>query len=98
MIGTLAPSGRQWCFHCSVGVDCRSVEPRCIWLASLGVVSPPASPQQTPVTSPPTHIVQRVRQHPGEGGCQQNLFKERGVDLQCKNQVATRGRLELFEN
>ncbi|XP_028975827.2 rho GTPase-activating protein 23 isoform X4 [Esox lucius] len=30
-----APLGQEWCFHCSVGVDCCDPEPRCIWLAAL---------------------------------------------------------------
>ncbi|XP_061769931.1 rho GTPase-activating protein 23-like isoform X2 [Nerophis ophidion] len=41
-----APSGKKWCFQCSVGVDCRDAEPRCIWLAVLRMISPPASPSQ----------------------------------------------------
>lgn len=30
-----APSGKEWCFKVSVGVDCSHPEPRCIWLAIL---------------------------------------------------------------
>lgn len=47
-----APSGHEWRFHCSVGVDCRDAEPRCIWLAVLRGISPHASPRPTPITSP----------------------------------------------
>lgn len=47
-----APSGHEWRFHCSVGVDCSDAEPRCIWLAVLRGISPRASPRPTPITSP----------------------------------------------
>lgn len=47
-----APSGHQWRFHCSVGVDCSDAEPRCIWLAVLRGISPRASPRPAPITSP----------------------------------------------
>ncbi|KAM9424097.1 rho GTPase-activating protein 23-like [Pholidichthys leucotaenia] len=48
-----APSGHEWRFQCSVGVDCSDAEPRCIWLAVLRGVSPRrALPRHTPVTSP----------------------------------------------
>ncbi|XP_055360468.1 rho GTPase-activating protein 23-like isoform X4 [Betta splendens] len=47
-----APSGHEWRFQCSVGVDCSDAEPRCIWLAVLRSVSPHASPRLTPIASP----------------------------------------------
>ena len=47
-----APSGHEWRFQCSVGVDCSDVEPRCIWLAVLRGVSPQASPRRIPIASP----------------------------------------------
>lgn len=47
-----APSGHEWRFQCSVGVDCSDAEPRCIWLAVLRGVSPRASPRLTPIASP----------------------------------------------
>ncbi|XP_041829751.1 rho GTPase-activating protein 23-like isoform X4 [Melanotaenia boesemani] len=60
-----APSGHEWCFQCSVGVDCCDAEPRCIWLAVLRAASPHASPRPTPVTSPrrrgSRRLIQRQR-------------------------------------
>ncbi|XP_047183481.1 rho GTPase-activating protein 23-like isoform X3 [Scophthalmus maximus] len=47
-----APSGHEWRFQCSVGVDCSDVEPRCIWLAVLRGISPGTSPRRTPIASP----------------------------------------------
>lgn len=47
-----APSGHEWRFYCSVGVDCSDAEPRCIWLAVLRGISPRALPRPTPITSP----------------------------------------------
>ncbi|XP_070846945.1 rho GTPase-activating protein 23-like isoform X3 [Chaetodon trifascialis] len=47
-----APSGHEWRFQCSVGVDCSDAEPRCIWLAVLRGVSPRTSPRLTPIASP----------------------------------------------
>ncbi|KAM8836705.1 rho GTPase-activating protein 23-like isoform 3-T3 [Spinachia spinachia] len=47
-----APSGQEWRFQCSVGVDCSDAEPRCIWLAVLRGVSPHISPRPTPIASP----------------------------------------------
>ncbi|XP_037318890.2 rho GTPase-activating protein 23-like isoform X4 [Pungitius pungitius] len=47
-----APSGREWRFQCSVGVDCSDAEPRCIWLAVLRGVSPHSSPRPTTIASP----------------------------------------------
>ncbi|XP_068161446.1 rho GTPase-activating protein 23-like isoform X2 [Antennarius striatus] len=47
-----APSGHEWRFQCSVGVDCSDAEPRCIWLAVLRGISPRASPRPTPIPSP----------------------------------------------
>ncbi|KAK5851390.1 hypothetical protein PBY51_002190 [Eleginops maclovinus] len=47
-----APSGHEWRFQCSVGVDCSDAEPRCIWLAVLRGVSPLTSPRPTPIASP----------------------------------------------
>ncbi|KAG7226586.1 hypothetical protein INR49_003743 [Caranx melampygus] len=47
-----APSGHEWRFHCSVGVDCSDAEPRCIWLAVLRGISPRASPRRTLISSP----------------------------------------------
>lgn len=47
-----APSGHEWQFQCSVGVDCSDAEPRCIWLAVLRGVSPRTSPRLTPIASP----------------------------------------------
>lgn len=48
----VAPSGYEWHFQCSVGVDCSDAEPRCIWLAVLRSVSPRPSPQTTLMISP----------------------------------------------
>ncbi|XP_013882613.1 rho GTPase-activating protein 23 isoform X3 [Austrofundulus limnaeus] len=47
-----APSGHEWQFQCSVGVDCINAEPCCIWLAVLRGVSPCTSPRPTPLSSP----------------------------------------------
>ncbi|XP_069373465.1 rho GTPase-activating protein 23-like isoform X4 [Paralichthys olivaceus] len=47
-----APSGHEWRFQCSVGVDCSDVEPRCIWLAVLRGISPHVSPRRIPIASP----------------------------------------------
>uniref|UniRef100_A0AAQ4Q0U8 Rho GTPase activating protein 23b n=1 Tax=Gasterosteus aculeatus aculeatus TaxID=481459 RepID=A0AAQ4Q0U8_GASAC len=44
-----APSGQEWRFQCSVGVDCSDAEPRCIWLAVLRSVSPHSSRRATPI-------------------------------------------------
>ncbi|TKS90245.1 Rho GTPase-activating protein 23 [Collichthys lucidus] len=57
-----APSGHEWKFQCSVGVDCSDAEPRCIWLAVLRGISPRASPQPTPITSPRRRGSRRVIQ------------------------------------
>nr|XP_020495522.1 rho GTPase-activating protein 23-like isoform X2 [Labrus bergylta] len=60
-----APSGHEWRFQCSVGVDCSDAEPRCIWLAVLRGISPRASPRPTPIASPrrrgSRRIIQRHR-------------------------------------
>ncbi|KAM7371296.1 hypothetical protein PAMP_010778 [Pampus punctatissimus] len=58
-----APSGHEWCFQCSVGVDCSDAEPRCIWLAVLRSVSPCSSPPPTSITSPRRRGSRRVIQH-----------------------------------
>ncbi|XP_056153047.1 LOW QUALITY PROTEIN: rho GTPase-activating protein 23-like [Lampris incognitus] len=59
-----APSGHEWHFQCSVGVDCSDAEPRCIWLAVLRGVSPRASPLPTPIASPRRRCSRRlVRRH-----------------------------------
>lgn len=57
-----APSGHEWRFQCSVGVDCSDAEPRCIWLAVLRGVSPCASPRPTPIASPRRRGSRRVIQ------------------------------------
>ncbi|XP_059180452.1 rho GTPase-activating protein 23-like isoform X2 [Centropristis striata] len=57
-----APSGHEWRFQCSVGVDCSDAEPRCIWLAVLRGVSPHASPRPTPIASPRRRGSRRVIQ------------------------------------
>ncbi|XP_051272687.1 rho GTPase-activating protein 23 isoform X4 [Dicentrarchus labrax] len=57
-----APSGHEWRFQCSVGVDCSDAEPRCIWLAVLRGVSPRASPRPTPIASPRKRGSRRVIQ------------------------------------
>ncbi|XP_019126890.1 rho GTPase-activating protein 21 isoform X5 [Larimichthys crocea] len=57
-----APSGHEWKFQCSVGVDCSDAEPRCIWLAVLRGISPRASPRPTPITSPRRRGSRRVIQ------------------------------------
>ncbi|KAM9336292.1 rho GTPase-activating protein 23-like [Symphorus nematophorus] len=57
-----APSGHEWRFQCSVGVDCSDAEPRCIWLAVLRGVSPRASPRPTPIASPRRRGSRRVIQ------------------------------------
>ncbi|XP_031698639.1 rho GTPase-activating protein 23-like isoform X3 [Anarrhichthys ocellatus] len=55
-----APSGHEWRFQCSVGVDCSDAEPRCIWLAVLRGVSPHSSPRPTPIASPRRRGSRRV--------------------------------------
>ncbi|XP_035853328.1 rho GTPase-activating protein 23-like isoform X3 [Sander lucioperca] len=57
-----APSGHEWRFQCSVGVDCSDAEPRCIWLAVLRGVSPHTSPRPTPIASPRRRGSRRVIQ------------------------------------
>ncbi|XP_074519184.1 rho GTPase-activating protein 23-like isoform X2 [Halichoeres trimaculatus] len=57
-----APSGHEWRFQCSVGVDCSDAEPRCIWLAVLRGISPRASPRPTPIASPRRRGSQRIIQ------------------------------------
>lgn len=57
-----APSGHEWRFQCSVGVDCSDAEPRCIWLAVLKGISPHASPRPTPIASPRKRGSRRVIQ------------------------------------
>ncbi|XP_074475492.1 rho GTPase-activating protein 23-like isoform X3 [Sebastes fasciatus] len=57
-----APSGHEWRFQCSVGVDCSDAEPRCIWLAVLRGVSPHSSPRPTPIASPRRRGSRRVIQ------------------------------------
>ncbi|XP_017293390.1 rho GTPase-activating protein 23-like isoform X4 [Kryptolebias marmoratus] len=47
-----APSGHEWQFQCSVGVDCINAEPCCIWVAVLRGISPCTSPRPTPISSP----------------------------------------------
>lgn len=47
-----APSGHDWQFLCSVGVDCCDAEPRCILLAVLKGVSVPANPCAIAITTP----------------------------------------------
>ncbi|XP_062331105.1 rho GTPase-activating protein 23-like isoform X4 [Osmerus eperlanus] len=46
-----APPGWNWCFPCSVGVDCSDPEPRCIWLAVLQRVSQDNTPHSYPPAS-----------------------------------------------
>ncbi|XP_034717193.1 rho GTPase-activating protein 23-like isoform X3 [Etheostoma cragini] len=57
-----APSGHEWRFQCSVGVDCSDAEPRCIWLAVLRGVSPHPSPRPAPIASPRRRGSRRVIQ------------------------------------
>ncbi|KAM4716209.1 rho GTPase-activating protein 23-like isoform 10-T10 [Anableps anableps] len=57
-----APSGHNWQFHCSVGVDCSNAEPCCIWLAVLRGVSSHTSPRPAAIT-PTRRTSSRIINH-----------------------------------